>query len=398
MRKEGDARDTYLLDSIVQGSCTGITDQHIYLSENRVPTCRHREQAVAGCSVAHFSYHCSVTCNLEHKGIAGTKHLVEQARVELEARPALWLRGLFPLKVPDPLNEDFNFLASYHLLDVSGCVLAGDGSGGRNSKDFRTRRCGFGLAIIEECSGEGTVGTRLSSPQVLGYASGSVPGKQTTPRAEAMALLFAFLTTVGSAIYVCDNLGVVQRFRNIRSNNIKGNGLLWSRIGKACKSRSDSGNGFLEVVWLPSHITFETAVNRGYSSSYWIANQLADKLAGNAASRYQMEGHQLRDLADSTHLAHSILWRLVGVMSHLATSTTSSTSLGSLVLMEPRVPKSKQVEEWARQAGHSMDSHQQCVKCHLKLNTSRNLAFLKQVLTLKCLGGKDSPPKVILHT
>ena len=390
--RKGDARDRYLLDSIVQGSCAGIADQHIFLGDGNVPTCRHCQLPVTGCAVANFAYRCSITCNLEHEGIAGTRHLVEQAQVELEARPALWLRGLFPLNMPDPLNEEFSFVSSYDHLNVTGCVLAGDGSGGRNSRDCRTRRCGFGLVIIEANTGEGILGNGSISPQVLGYASGSVPGKQTTPRAEAIALLFALLTTIGSAIYVCDNLGVVQRFRNLRSNNIKTNGLLWSRIGKASRQRSESGNGLLEVVWLPSHITFETSMNRGYSSSYWVANQLTDKLAGDAAARYQLEGHQLSALADSTNLACSILQRLVGVMSHLASSATSSTSLGSLVLMEPRVPKNKQVEDWAREAGHAMDSHQQCVKCHLKLNMSRNLAYLKQVLTSNALVAKIAFP------
>ena len=74
----------------------------------------------------------------------------------------------------------------------------------------------------------------------------------------------------------------------------------WSRISNASQRRSISGNDFLEVVWLPSHITFETAVNRGYSPSHWIANQLADKLAGEAAARHQLDGFHMRSLADSS--------------------------------------------------------------------------------------------------
>ena len=103
------------------------------------------------------------------------------------------------------------------------------------------------------------------------------------------------------------------------------------------------------------------------------------------------------NLADSSDLACCIMQRLVSVMSHLAT-ISSATSLGSLVLMEPKVPKYNKVQEWARQAGHSLNAHKKCVKCHLQLNMSRNLAFLKQILTLKCLGGPDSLPQVILHT
>ena len=86
-------------------------------------------------------------------------------------------------------------------------ILAGDGSGGHASKDFCTRRCGFGLAIIKPVIGEGFL-----------YSEAQCP--------EATALLFALLTTSGNATYICDNLGVVQRFDNSGKSNIKGrNGL-----------------------------------------------------------------------------------------------------------------------------------------------------------------------------
>ena len=66
--------------------------------------------------------------------------------------------------------------------------------------------------------------------------------------------------------------------------------------------------------------------------------------------------------------------------------------------MEPKVPKHDKVLEWARQAGHSFDAQNKCVKCQLQLNMSRNMAFLKQILALKCLGGQGSLPQAILHT
>ena len=157
--------------------------------------------------------------------------------------------------------------------------------------------------------------------------------------------------------------------------------MLWNAITKASNKRSASGNGYLEIVWIPSHTSFETAVNKGYSPSLWLSNQLAGKLAADAASRHQLDGSTCQNLADSTHLSHCIMWRLVGVMSHLANSATYS-NLGSLAFMEPKVPKYQQVSEWAKQAGHALDTNFKCVRCQLQLNMSRSLAFLDLVLNM----------------
>ena len=286
LSKKGDARQKYFLDSIVQGSCVSLAEEHIYLNEDQVPTCNLCHNPVTGCAFRHFSYHCLATCSLETPGVEGSKHLVEQAQVELDTRPALWLRGLLPLDMPDPLDHRFSYLSSFSILDVTGLILAGDGSGGRASKDFRTRRCGFGLAIINSNVGAGILDNNFHEcPMVLGYASGSVPGKQTTPRAEAVALLFALIFTIGTATYVCDNLGVVQRYKNLGSRTIKGNGLLWSMIAKASMRNSSAGNGYLDVVWLPSHLTLETAMNRSYSPSNWVA-KLARQLLDISWNRF----------------------------------------------------------------------------------------------------------------
>jgi len=138
------------------------------------------------------------------------------------------------------------------------------------------------------------------------------------PRAEAVALLQALRTTSGNATFVCDNWGVVRRYKYCTKKQAGNNGLLWNLIVKAREKRHSAGQGILEVVWIPSHTTFENALNKSYAPSFWIANQLADKLAGAAAERHQIDGLQCRSLADSTQLAYTVLCRLVGVMSHLA--------------------------------------------------------------------------------
>ena len=158
-------------------------------------------------------FHASAINSLELAGLEALRHVVEQAQAELEARTALWLRGLLSLDVPDPLVQDYCFVSSFTSLDVIGKILAGDGSEGRNSKDLRTRRCCFDDAVLAllllrlgwgEGIGSGHAPsqnlwnqtdsvTARSPPAVLGSAFGSVPGKQTAPRAEALGLLHALM-------------------------------------------------------------------------------------------------------------------------------------------------------------------------------------------------------------
>ena len=138
----------------------------------------------------------------------------------------------------------------------------------------------------------------------MGYASGSVPGKLSVPRAEATALLQALRTTSGDAIFICDNLGVVRRYKQIFQNRrITSNGLLWNLIVKAKEQRDTTGRGRLEIAWPPSHTTFEASLNGGYTPVYWFCNQLADNLAGKAACRHQLPADDITDLAESTSLA-----------------------------------------------------------------------------------------------
>ena len=66
--KQGDLRQLYFLDSVIQGSSVGLADKNIQLNSDNLPTCRHCGQVVTGCPFVHFAYHCSATCSLEHPG------------------------------------------------------------------------------------------------------------------------------------------------------------------------------------------------------------------------------------------------------------------------------------------------------------------------------------------
>ena len=77
---------------------------------------------------------------------------------------------------------------------------------------------------------------------------------------------------------------------------------------------------------MPSHTTYEAAINRGYSSAHWVANQCAEKLAGHAAKEVALSGFDLENIKDGDQLSFLILNRLVDVVSHAA---PDNTDLGS---------------------------------------------------------------------
>ncbi len=94
-----------------------------------------------------------------------------------------WCRGLPPKAwyealIPAPrTDEDETVIGE---MDIAGGHIYSDGSGGRNSRDKRIRRCGYGYALIYE----GRDGFELVSA-----AFGPLPGDaQTVPRAELMAV------------------------------------------------------------------------------------------------------------------------------------------------------------------------------------------------------------------
>ena len=70
-------------------------------------------------------------------------------------------------------------------MDVTGCIVGHDGSGGRHSRHIRTRRCGFETAVIRMLS-DGSLVT-------VGFDDTSVPRKHIAPRSEMVGLLHALL-------------------------------------------------------------------------------------------------------------------------------------------------------------------------------------------------------------
>ena len=146
--------------------------------------------------------------------------------------------------LPDPFGDDYLYSNSCSnswtgLLDISGCIVGHDGSGGKEARQVRTRRCGFGVAVVRMLADGSLV--------EVGVAAGSAPGKQTVLRSEMTGLLHAPLHTKGEAIFQCDNRGVYNTFLKGPRAQPRYNGILWNLIFRAAKNRYDSGHGNIKV-------------------------------------------------------------------------------------------------------------------------------------------------------
>ena len=148
-------------------------------------------------------------------------------------------------------------------IDVEGCLMGGDGSGGEHPKDPRIRRCGFGLVVLEpetNASGdrEQLLGDQSSLPLIRMLYYGSAPGTQNSYRAEATVLLHALTYTNGNACLVLDCKGVIRQHNKGPRANLKHDGLLWAAIFRARQARLARGGGVITLIWTPSHKSYHS--------------------------------------------------------------------------------------------------------------------------------------------
>ncbi len=83
-----------------------------------------------------------------------------------------------------------------------------------------------------------------------------------------------------------------------------------------------------------------------------------------------------------------VLRRLVAIAIKLAPASSAGSRV---VRVAGRLDeKAKLVDLWARRSGHALDSNHECCRCKLRLDMSRNLAYLEAVLELNCITSNKS--------
>ena len=165
----------------------------------------------------------------------------------------------------------------------------------------------------------------------------------------------------GNACLVLDCKGVIRQHNKGPRANLKHDGLLWAAIFRARQARLARGGGVITLIWTPSHKTHQESLNRGIPLEHWVANTIADTLAGKGAEESAREQEQIDLILGNEKRAHSILRRLVFIAvsivptsKHTACSTNKGPCRGS--------GKLGGLEKLARASGHSLTSLFKCVK------------------------------------
>ena len=228
--------------------------------------------------------------------------------------------------------------------------------------------------------------------------SGSVPGRQTVPRSEITHILHMLNFTSGACTYIVDNLRVAEQFNKGQAFVPGSNGLLWHSVNTARQQRLQRGHGFFEIIWMPSHRSFEYCCKNGYSPDHWFANQLADKLASQAALRYAMHSCEHHGIVRQQNLVYDILRRLVGIAIAIAPQASDrSQHAVSDSYNEPRITKLDRISELAKQAGHALDKNLKCSLCLMQVNRQNSMAQLDAILHMKCTYKAITKPGLTLH-
>ena len=198
--------------------------------------------------------------------------------------PCFWLRGLMPSHLcaldaehKPPTELSVRYYGPEYPSWGSGTYY-GDGSGGEFTSHPSIRRCGVGIAKINE-SNELVFAAAMNLPGII----------QTVPRSE----YFAFLYTVQLAeplahiTFVTDHQKLKEIFdkgRIAAANCINYDLLL--PVFDLIREKGLTVN----MRWIPSHLD-EEALPTNVSLCDFIGNRFADKYAKKAADQYSLPLH-----------------------------------------------------------------------------------------------------------
>ena len=99
------------LDVVLQEAAEDFAACQVYTDKVGAIRCRHCEAPVIGSVFAHLAYTCKKVA-AGCKGIEATHHLEEQAVAERHLLLSKWLRGLVPLRLPEPTSMHYTNSAS----------------------------------------------------------------------------------------------------------------------------------------------------------------------------------------------------------------------------------------------------------------------------------------------
>ena len=111
--------------------------QHLASNKDGYVKCNLCGSPLEGEIWPHVAYCCTHVANdFDNIATQETNPLCLVAAEDLRnhVNQALWLRGLRVLEIPDPLQLDYLYENAWvSRLDISGCIVGHDGSGGKHA-------------------------------------------------------------------------------------------------------------------------------------------------------------------------------------------------------------------------------------------------------------------------
>ena len=261
-------------------------------------------------SLHHQFWECPVILEKLGEVLQPSQHLAAQAKDDAE-HACFWQRGLVPaqwlqgsvLQDEDICVRHWGLFQEYQVVDLPQPAYAGtDGSGGTHGTDVALRRVGWGVALLA---------TQRLIP--VGAMMGGVPGAQTVPRAELMAVVKFLEKTRGSVVIFCDAMYVVKGWHKRKhSSNID----LWKRLDIVRETRP----GVISIEKVKAHATDADVESEQVSLEALGCNTIADVLAQRAAALNAMDAHVVCEVTRVRNLACMVANRLLVIAKFLVTS------------------------------------------------------------------------------
>ncbi|CAE8642448.1 unnamed protein product, partial [Polarella glacialis] len=260
--------------------------------------------ALGKATFEHEVWECNFTKSLPDIRITSTNNLCSDAVKGVDELPCFWLRGLVPW------SWTFG-RASEHITDSTvfghgpwvtgkwdlppGACAGTDGSGGPRGNDPRMRRVGWGVVV-----------STFDCFTPIAWASGPADVVQTVPRAELTALL-----------------SHVDLWTKLWED-------IAARPGQIVLSRTNARTGTEEI-------------QRGVLEPWaYTMNHLADRVAGEAALKYQLPDTICDMIEWIDARAHKLQSRLIAVFQPTLEASNSSPGIEASLLPDKHLPETKQ--------------------------------------------------------
>ena len=388
LKKKGDHRAAGLLDCIVTaGMWSNVRIQEAgYDIDTRCVLCGHETD-----DDWHRMWQCpAIMCN-QDKDIQLSNHLCAQALcrertivegadmhseypMAMKQWPCFWLRGLVPkdwLTIdPIPVARTWcNGKLGGERTNVHGRTLYIDESAGKNSAVPHLRRAGWGIVMLDD------------DGEAVGAAAGTQGGEVQTQIAACLsAIKYVAENTDGEVLLKPDcNYAVngMDALLDSRHNQFGPHAHVWHDIRVAAKHRI----GAINIQRVDAHADVRDYLAQGIDTKDWLGNELADYIAGQAATENECSANMEGDWNFFRDKAMKVLRRAMAVQKIFIEAELATGKSVRGVRPERDHPVHRAIEQSGHQLVKDSRGAFQCLACGQRASRGQ----LRQWLTsAKC--------------